>query len=147
MATYTPRNLYEESFRMNFNWEKHLYHRVYRFHDLMHLELSTLIELQMGIVLPFIAVCCGPETKAIFFTQPSVLNIFWMRIRSFGGFSRCFLFEGTFSLFSFDDTRYCFVHTDLIQFDLLWCYIDWNVYTSNWHQQCVIIVIFIRWVL
>ena len=84
MATYTPRNLYEESFGMNFKWEKHLYHPVYRFHDLMHRELSTPIELQMGTVLPFIAACCGPETKAIFFTQPSVLNIFWMNIAASG---------------------------------------------------------------
>ena len=80
MATYTPRNLYEESFTMNFNWEKHLYTGVFRIHDLMHRELSTPIELQMGTVLPFIAVGCGSETKAIFFTQPSVLNIFWMNI-------------------------------------------------------------------
>ena len=84
MATYTPRNLYEESFAMNFNWEKHLYTGVYRFHDLMHRELSTPIELQMGTVLPFIAACCGPETKASFFTQPSVLNIFWMNIAASG---------------------------------------------------------------
>ena len=84
MASYTPRNLYEESFGMNFNWEKHLYSGVYRFHDLMHCELSTPIELQMGTVLPFIGACCGPETKAIFFTQPSVLNIFWMNIATSG---------------------------------------------------------------
>ena len=84
MASYTPRNLYEESFAMNFNWEKHLYSDVYRFHDLMHRELSTPIELQMGTVLPFIGACCGPETKAIFFTQPSVLNIFWMNIAASG---------------------------------------------------------------
>ena len=84
MASYTPRNLYEESFAMNFNWEKHLYSDVYRFHDLMRRELSTPIELQMGTVLPFIGACCGPETKAIFFTQPSVLNIFWMNIAASG---------------------------------------------------------------
>ena len=65
MASYTPRNLYEESFAMNFNREKHLYSDVYRFHDLMRRELSTPIELQMGTVLPFIGACCGPETKAI----------------------------------------------------------------------------------
>ena len=82
MASYTPRNLYEESFAMN--WEKHLYSDVYRFHDLMCHELSTPIELQMGTVLPFIGACCGPETKAIFFSQPSVLNIFWMNIAASG---------------------------------------------------------------
>ena len=38
----------------------------------------------MGTVLPFIGACCGPETKAIFFTQPSVLNIFWMNIAASG---------------------------------------------------------------
>ena len=84
MATYTPRHLYEESFGMNFNWEKHLYTGVYKFHDLMHCELSTPIELQMGTVLPFIGACCGPETKAIFFTQPSMLNIFWMNVAASG---------------------------------------------------------------
>ena len=47
-------------------------------------ELSTPIELQMGTVLPFIVACCCPETKAIFFTQPSVLNIFWMNIAASG---------------------------------------------------------------
>ena len=70
MARYTPRNLYEESFGMNFNWEKHLYTGVYRFHDLMRHELRTPAELQMGTVLPFIVACCSLETKAIFFTQP-----------------------------------------------------------------------------
>ena len=84
MATYTPRNLYKESFGMNFNWVKHLYNGVYRFHDLICRELSIPIKLQMGTVLPFIVVCCGPETKAIFFTQPSVLNIFWMNIAASG---------------------------------------------------------------
>ena len=69
---------------MSFNWEKHLYSHVYRFHDLMRHELSTPIELQMGTVLLFIGACCGPETKAIFFTQPSVLNIFWMNIAASG---------------------------------------------------------------
>ena len=42
------------------------------------------VELQMGTVLPFIGACSGPETKAIFFTQPSVLNIFWMNIAASG---------------------------------------------------------------
>ena len=63
---------------------KPLYSGVYRFHDLMHHELSTPIELQMGTVLPFIGACCSPNTKAIFFTQPSVLNIFWMNIVASG---------------------------------------------------------------
>ena len=54
------------------------------FHDLMHHELSTPIELQMGTVLPFIGAYCGPQTKGIFFTQPSVLNIFWMNIATSG---------------------------------------------------------------
>ena len=69
---------------MNFNFEKHLRPVVRRYHDLMRRELSTPIELQMGAVLPFIAACSGPDTHALFFTQPSVLNIFWMNITASG---------------------------------------------------------------
>ena len=36
------------------------------------------------IKVSFIGACYGPETKAIFFTQPSVLNIFWMNIATSG---------------------------------------------------------------
>ena len=38
----------------------------------------------MGTVLPFMAVCAGPQTQSLFFTEPSVLNIFWMNIAASG---------------------------------------------------------------
>ena len=76
MASYPPRNLYEESFTMNFNYEKHLYSDVYRFHDLIRRELSTPVELHMGTVLHFIGACCGPETKAIFSLNLLCLTFF-----------------------------------------------------------------------
>ena len=69
---------------MDFNWDRHLNPIVYRFHDLMRRELNTPIELQMGTILPFIGACAGPLTRSIFFTQPSVLNIFWMNIAASG---------------------------------------------------------------
>ena len=34
----------------------------------------------MGTVLPFMAACASPQTPSFFFTEPSVLNIFWMNI-------------------------------------------------------------------
>ena len=69
---------------MDFKWDKHLNPIVYKFHDLMRRELNTPIELQMGTILPFIGACAGPKTRSIFFTQPSVLNIFWMNIAASG---------------------------------------------------------------
>ena len=85
MASYTPCILYKKSFAMNFNCEKHLQPVVHRYHNLMRRELSTSIELQMGtIFLPFIVACTGPEMQALFFTQPSILNIFFMNIAASG---------------------------------------------------------------
>ena len=84
MTNYTPCTLYEESFNMDFKWHKHLNETVFKFHDLMRRELNTPIELQMGTISPFIAACAGPQTRSIFFTEPSVLNIFWMNIAASG---------------------------------------------------------------
>ena len=84
MANYTPRTLYEQSFNMDFQWVKHLEPTVHTFHDLMRRELNTPVELQMGTILPFIAACAGPTTRSLFFTQPSVLNLFWMNIAASG---------------------------------------------------------------
>ena len=84
MSSYTTRNLYEQSFNMDFQWDKHLDPIVFKFHDLMRRELNTPIELQMGTILPFIGSCAGPGTRSLFFTQPSVLNLFWMNIAASG---------------------------------------------------------------
>ena len=69
---------------MDFQWDKHLDPIVFKFHDLMRRELNTPIELQMGTILPFIGSCAGPGTRSLFFTQPSVLNLFWMNIAASG---------------------------------------------------------------
>ena len=84
MTNYTPCTLYEESFNMDFKWHKHLNETVFKFHNLMGRELNTPIELQMGTILPFITACVGPQTQSVFFTEPSVLNIFWMNIAASG---------------------------------------------------------------
>ena len=84
MASYTPCTLYESSFAMDFSWEKHLEPIVFRFDDLMRRQLNTPVELQMGTVLPFISACAGPHTQSLFFTDPSVLNLFWMNIAASG---------------------------------------------------------------
>lgn len=84
MAAYTPRTLYESSFAMDFGWEKHLHPTVYKFHDLVRRQLNTPVELQMGTILPFISACCGPRTRSLFFTDSSVLNLFWMNIAASG---------------------------------------------------------------
>ena len=84
MAAYTPKSLYEDAFGIKFYWEKHLDAKLYRYHDLVRRQMSTPIELQMGTILPFIASCLGPRTRGLFFTEPSVLNIFWMNVAASG---------------------------------------------------------------
>ena len=86
MSEYTAKKLYEDAFNISFNWEKHLGlpQKLYRYHDLTKKQLSTPIDLQMGTILPFISACCGPLTRGVFFTEPSVLNLFWLNIAASG---------------------------------------------------------------
>ena len=84
MSNYTSRTLYEHAFGMSFQWEKHLDAEVFKFHDLMRRQNNTPVELQMGTVLPFIAACAGPKTRGVFFTDASVLNLFWLNIAASG---------------------------------------------------------------
>ena len=84
MANYTARNLYEHAFAMSFQWDKHLDPIVYKYHDLTKRQNNTPIELQMGTVLPFIGACAGPKTRCLFFTESSVLNLFWLNIAASG---------------------------------------------------------------
>ena len=84
MSQYTPRTLYEHAFAMSFDWDKHLDETVYRYHELTRRQMNTPVELQMGTVLPFIAACAGPRTRGLFFTDPSVLNLFWLNIAASG---------------------------------------------------------------
>ena len=38
------------------------------------------VELQMGILLPFISTICGPLVRGLFLTRPSVINLFWINV-------------------------------------------------------------------
>ena len=84
MCTYTARHLYEDAFAMSFNWDRHLDPTVYRYHDLTRRQNNTPVELQMGPILPFIAACAGPKIRGVFFTDASVLNLFWLNIAARG---------------------------------------------------------------
>ena len=80
MANHMPRTLYEHTFAMSFDWDHHLDEEVFKYHDLTRRQNNTPVELQMGTILPFIAACVGPKTRGLFFTEPSVLNLFWLNI-------------------------------------------------------------------
>lgn len=84
MASYDPRKVYEEAYSIKFNWEKWLPECVFRYHDLIKEEFNSPVELQMGILLPFISSCLGPQTSGLWTTEPGVLNLFWMNIAASG---------------------------------------------------------------
>ena len=84
MSEYSAKRLYEDAFNIPFDWEKHLPSKLYRYHELTRRQLSTPLDLQMGTILPFISSCCGPLTRGLFFTEPSVLNLFWLNIAASG---------------------------------------------------------------
>ena len=84
MANYTPCILYEHAFAMSFDWDRHLDEEVFKYHDLTRRQNNTPVELQMGTILPFIAACARPKTRGLFFTEPSVLNLFWLNIVASG---------------------------------------------------------------
>ena len=57
---------------------------MYRFHELVCKEVNAPVELQMGILLPFILSVCGPFTKGHFLMRPSCLNLFWFNVAGSG---------------------------------------------------------------
>ena len=69
------KKLYKEAFNQ-FDWEKVLPPAVYKYHELIFKETNAVIDLQMGTVLPFITYCLGPNTKRLFFTCVTNLNLF-----------------------------------------------------------------------
>ena len=75
MCDYNSARLYEDTFNIPYNWKKWLPADMYRFHELVCKEVNALVELQMGILLPFISSVCGPFTKGHFLTRPSCLNL------------------------------------------------------------------------
>ena len=81
---FTAAMVYEQAYNIDFNWDKHLPRDVYRFHELLWKETNAPIDLHMGVVLPFVASCLGPNTRGHFLTRPSVLNLFWINVAASG---------------------------------------------------------------
>lgn len=81
---YDAAKLYEDAYKIKFAWEKWLPKELYRYHSLLCQEVNPPVELQLGIILPFISSLCGPTTRSIFMTRPSVINLFWVNIANSG---------------------------------------------------------------
>ena len=77
-ANVTADHLYEEAFNIKYEWEKFLPKEVFKYHDLISKECSVPVDLQMGTIFPFVTCCVGPNTKGVFLTRPSCLNLFWI---------------------------------------------------------------------
>ena len=84
MSEYASLHLYEDAYKMEFNWEKWLLRKVYEYHDLNYREVNVPVSLQMGVLLPFISSLCGPKTKGHFLTRPSCINLFWINVAASG---------------------------------------------------------------
>lgn len=78
------QELYETAYNIEFNWEKWLPKEVFDFHRLNFEEYNSPVELQMGVLLPFIASLCGPKMKSKFSTRKSACNIFWVNVAASG---------------------------------------------------------------
>ena len=74
ICNYNSGQLYEDAFNISYNWKKWLPPDVYRYHELVCKEVNAPVELQMGILLPFILSVCGPFTKGHFFGQTFLLK-------------------------------------------------------------------------
>ena len=57
---------------------------VFKYHDLIAKECNAPVHLQMGTILLFVASCVGPNTKGVFLTHPSCLNLFWIVVGESG---------------------------------------------------------------
>ena len=57
---------------------------VYKYHSLIFKECNAPVDLQMGTILPFVASCLGPNTKGLFLTHASCLNLFWILVGASG---------------------------------------------------------------
>ena len=72
MCDYNLGRLYEDAFNISYNWKKWLPHDVYRYHELVCKEVNAPVELQMGILLPFITfyfICVWTPHQRTFFDQ------------------------------------------------------------------------------
>ena len=55
MTEYDSLHLYEDAHKIKCNWQKWLPPDVYKFHVLIQKEVNAAVELQMGVLLPFIS--------------------------------------------------------------------------------------------
>ena len=55
MTTFTASMLYETAYSMSFNLDQHLPKEVYDYHAFVWKETNVLVDLHMGVVLPFVA--------------------------------------------------------------------------------------------
>ena len=81
---FTASMLYETAYSIPFAWQNHLPCDIYDYHSLVWRETNALIDLYMGVVLPFMSACLGPRTKGLFLTRPTVLNLFWINVAASG---------------------------------------------------------------
>ena len=81
---YGVNQLYEDSYTMQYDWERYLQPEILNFHDLIYKEFNSPVALQMGTLLPFVASLAGPKTKGLWSTRPNVLNFFTINIATSG---------------------------------------------------------------
>ena len=60
--------LYKDAYKIKCNWQKWLPKDVYEFHEFTQKEVNATVELQMGVLIPFISSVSGPLTKGHFLT-------------------------------------------------------------------------------
>lgn len=84
MSEYSASKLYEHAFKMTWEWKKWLLVDVYEYHNLVYKEVNDPVELQMGVLLPFILTICGPLVCSLFLMSPSVVNLFWINVATSG---------------------------------------------------------------
>ena len=84
MSQYSASKLYEHAFKMMWDWKKWLPSDVYDYHSLVYKEVNAPVELQMGVLLPFISTTCGPLVRELFLTRPSIINLFWINVAASG---------------------------------------------------------------
>ena len=83
-TTFTASMPYKTVYSIPFALQNHLPPDIYEYHSLVWRETNTLIDLHMGVVLPFMSACLGPRTKGLFLSHPTVLNLFWINVAASG---------------------------------------------------------------
>ena len=84
MTEYDSLCLCKDAYKIKCNSQKWLPPYVYKFHELTQREVNAAVELQIGVLLPFISSICGPLMKGHFLTRPSCIDLFWINIAALG---------------------------------------------------------------